>query len=78
MKPPPDQLAATVLVPVKRSSTAMTLVPAVPGLPCVADHEIIVWVTSWGEKLPPLIPHRVRGALALVTSARTGLGAPWS
>src|SRR5256886_5386173 len=78
MKPPPDQVAATVEVPEKRSSTAITLVPDVPGLPCVADHEIIVCVTSCGWKDPPLIPQSVRGALAFDTSARTGLAAPWS
>jgi len=50
----------------------------VPGLPCVADHEIIVCVTSCGWKDPPLIPQSVRGALAFDTSARTGLAAPWS
>src|SRR5947209_18924159 len=78
MKPPPDQVAATVEVPEKSASTAITLVPDVPGLPCVADHEIIVCVTSCGWKDPPLIPQSVRGALALDTSARTGLAAPWS
>src|SRR5712664_4474232 len=78
MKPPPDQVAATVEVPVKRSSTATTLVPALLGLPWVADHEIIVWVTSCGWNDPPLIPQSVRGTLALETSARTGLAAPWS
>src|SRR5260370_16505515 len=78
MKLPPDQVAATVDVPVKRSSTAITLVPGALGLPCVAYHEIIVCVTSSGWKAPPLIPHRVRGALALETSASTGLAVPWS
>ena len=46
MKPPPDQVAATVEMSLNRSRTAMTLVPAVPGLPWVAYHEIMVWVTS--------------------------------
>jgi len=78
MKPPPDQLATTVLVPVNRSRTAMTLVPDALGLPWLAYQEIIVWVTSCGEKLPPLMPQIVFGVLASVTSARTGLGAPWS
>ena len=78
MNPPPDHVAATVDVPLKRSSTAITLVPELPGLPCVANHEIIVCVTSWGEKDPPLMPQIVRGDLGLVTSASTGLGAPWS
>ena len=48
MKLPPDHVAAIVDAPLKRSSTAMTLVPAVVGLPCVAYQEIIVWVTSSG------------------------------
>src|SRR5260370_12252730 len=78
MKPPPNQVAATVEVLVKRSSTAMTLVPAVPGLPWLAYHEIVVWGTSSGPKFPPLIPQRVRGVLALETSARTGVDEPWS
>src|SRR5207245_2145592 len=48
MKPPPDQVAATVEMSLNRSRTAMTLVPAVPGLHWVAYHEIRVWVTSCG------------------------------
>ena len=75
---PPDHVAATVDAPLKRSSTAMTLVPAPLGLPWVAYQEIIVWVTSCSWNEPPLIPHRVRGLLALDTSASTGLAAPCS
>src|SRR5690242_1086349 len=78
MKPPPDQVAATVEVPLKRSRTAMTLVPELPGLPWVADHEIIVWVASWGWNEPPLMPQMVCGAFGSATSASTGLAAPWS
>src|SRR5712691_3040265 len=78
MKLPPDQVAAMVDVPVKRSSTAITLVPLAVGDPWLAYHEIIVWVTSCGWNAPPLIPHSVRGALGVETSASTGLGAPWS
>ncbi len=78
MKLPPDQLAAAVDVPVKRSSTAMTLVPAVVGEPWVAYHEIIVWVTSSGWEERPLTPQSVAGALGLDTSASTGFGAPCS
>ena len=59
MKLPPDQVAATVEVPLNRSRTAMTLVPALPGLPWVAYQEIIVWVTSSGWKFPPLILNAV-------------------
>src|SRR5690349_12847762 len=76
MNPPPGHVAAMVDVPLNRSSTASTLVPELPGLPWVAYHEIIVWVTSCGWKLPPLMPQMVFGAFALVTSARTRLGAP--
>src|SRR5256885_16945214 len=54
----------------------MTLVPGAPGLPCVAYHEIMVWVTSSGWKLPPLMPQSVWGAVAVETSASTGLGEP--
>ena len=78
MKPPPDHVAATVEVPVKRSRTAITLVPGASTLPLVAYQEIMVWVTSSGWKLPPLIPQSVRGAFASETSARTGVVAPWS
>ncbi len=39
MKPPPNQLVTTPLVPVNRSSVAMMLAPGAPGAPCVADHE---------------------------------------
>src|SRR5437588_5695458 len=77
MKPPPDQVAAIVDTSPKRSRTAMTLVPGAPGLPCVAYQEIMVWVASSGWKLPPLMPQSVWGAVALETSARTGLGEPW-
>ena len=78
MKPPPDQVAATVDVPVNRSSTAITLVPGASTPPWVAYQEIMVWVTRTGWKVPPLIPQSVRGAFASETSARTGLAAPWS
>src|SRR6266516_1278444 len=57
---------------------AITLVPGLSGAPCVAYQEIIVWVTSCGWNEPPLIPHRVRGALGFETSASTVLVAPWS
>ena len=67
-----------VEVPVKRSRTAMTLVPAAVGDPWLAYQEIIVWVTSWGWKAPPLMPHIVLGAFGFETSASTGFGAPWS
>lgn len=53
------------------SSTAITLVPGWPGR-SVADQEIRVWVASCGRQIPPLIPHRVFGALGSVTSASTG------
>src|SRR2546421_10387801 len=76
MKPPPDQVAAIVEMSRNRSRTAMTLGPGAPGLPCVAYHEIMVWVTSSGWKLPPLMPQRVWGAVAVETSASTGLGEP--
>ncbi len=46
MNEPPDQVAATVELPVNTSRAATTLSPAAPGLPSVADHEIVVWVTS--------------------------------
>ena len=78
MKLPPDQVAATVLTPLKRSRTAITLVAGVFGVPCVAYHEIIRWVTSWGWNAPPLMPQMVRGLLALETSASTGCAAPCS
>jgi len=78
MKLPPDHVAAMVDVPVNRSSTAITLVPLAVGDPWLAYQEIIVSVTSCGWNAPPLIPHSVRGALGLETSASTGLGAPWS
>src|SRR5438105_13069395 len=77
MKPPPDHLAATVEVPVNKSSTAMRLVPAVLGLPWVADQEIMVWVASCGWKLPALMPQSVCGGLAVETSASTGVHEPW-
>lgn len=78
MNPPPDHVAATVDAPLKRSRTAIMLVPGVDGLPWLAYHEIIVWVTSSGWKFPPLMPHSVLGAFASETSARTGFGAPCS
>src|SRR5487761_777612 len=70
MKPPPDQVATTVEVPVKRSRTPTRLSPNVPGLPCGADHEIWVCVTSWGDQLPVIV-QMVRGLRASDTSART-------
>jgi hypothetical protein len=76
MKPPPVQLATTVEVPVKRSRTATRLSPGVPGDPRVADHEIAVWVTSWGADDEPLSVQMGRGFLASVTSARIGLVEP--
>ena len=65
-----------MLTPLNRSRTAITLVPALVGLPLVAYQEIIRCVISWGWNEPPLIPHRVRGLLALETSARTIVAAP--
>ena len=56
----------------------MTLGPGRSGAPWVAYQEIIVWVTSWGWKEPPLRPQRVRGAFGSATSASTALVAPWS
>ncbi len=76
MKLPPDHVAAIVLTPLNMSSTAMTLVPEFVGVPWEAYHEIIRWVTSWAWNEPPLMPHSVRGLLAFVTSASTGLAAP--
>jgi len=64
MKPPPCQLAATVEVPVARSSTAITLSPGLPAPFSVADQEIMVWVTSWGARAAlPVIEQMVRPAL---------------
>src|ERR1700682_2379448 len=75
MKAPPVQLAATVEGPVNRSSTPMRLSPGVPGAPWVADHEIVVCVTSCG--IPgPVIVQIGRGFLASLTSARTVAGEP--
>lgn len=45
-------------------------------MPWLAYQETIVWVTSCGCHGPPLMPHRVLGFLASVTSARTGLLPP--
>src|SRR4029077_14083926 len=80
MNAPPDQLAATVDVPLNMSRTAITLVPGVAGAPCVAYHEIIVCVTSCGWKLLVLSVHSALGFFASPTSARTGRVAPciWS
>jgi hypothetical protein len=44
-------------------------------MPCVADHEIIVWVTSCGVA-GPLIVQIAVGLRASVTSARTGVEEP--
>lgn len=70
MNPPPVQLAASALVPVNMSSVAITLGPGVPGAPCVADHEIICWLTSCGAQ-EPVIVQMVRGCSGSVTSAST-------
>jgi hypothetical protein len=75
MKPPPCQLAATDEVPVKRSRATITLAPGVPGLPSVADHDTLVWVTSCGCHEPVSV-QIVLGFRASVTSATTGLVAP--
>src|SRR2546430_11260840 len=69
MNRPPCQLAMRAIVPEKRSIVASTLGPGVLGV-CVADHEIIRWVTSSGDQLP-LIVQIVLGCVASVTSART-------
>ena len=77
MKAPPDQDVATVDVPVTRSRTAIKLVPGAPGEPCVADHEIIVWVTSCVARCQlPEIEQMVFGFLGSVTSATIGFGPP--
>jgi len=71
MKLPPDQLAATVEVPMNGLRTAIRLVPAAVGVPCVAYQDNVVCVASCGWNEPPLIPHKVRGLFALETSAST-------
>ena len=71
MNPPPVQPAASALVPVNRSRVAITLAPGVPGLPCVADHDTICWLTSCGVH-EPVIVQMVRGCTGSVTSASTG------
>src|SRR5262249_30283279 len=79
MNAPPDHEVATADVPVTRSSTPIRLVPGPDGEPCVADHEIMVWVTSCVASCQlPEIEQSVRGFLASVTSATTGLAPPWS
>src|SRR5258706_16479436 len=75
MNPPPDHLAATVELPVNRSRAATTLSPAAPGLPSVADHEIVVWVTSSAVH-EPVIVQIGRGLRTSVMSARTVAGEP--
>src|SRR6202171_1888085 len=75
MNPPPDHVATTEDVPVNRSRTATRLLPGVPSMPCVADHEIIVWVTSCGVAVPVIV-QIARGLRASVTSARTGVVEP--
>lgn len=75
MNPPPDQVATTAEVPVNRSRTPTRLFPGVPGMPCVADQEIVVWVTSCGVA-GPVIVQIARGFRASVTSARTGVAEP--
>src|SRR5713226_6834479 len=75
MKPPPCQPVAIDDVPVKRSRTTITLAPGVLGLPCVADHDTLVWVTSWGCHEPVSV-QIVRGFRASVTSATIGFVAP--
>ena len=78
MKLPPDHVARTAEVPMNGLRNARMLVPALVGEPCDAYHDSVVWVASCGWNDPPLMLQRVRGLLALVTSARTGLAAPWS
>src|SRR5258708_4756352 len=75
MNPPPDQVATTAEVPVNRSRTPTRLFPGVPGMPCVADQEIVVWVTSCGVA-GPVIVQIARGFRASVTSARAGVAEP--
>jgi len=70
MRPPPVHCALTVDVPEKRLSVAMTLAPAVPEDPMVADHEIIVCVTSWDCHAPARV-QRVWGLTGSLTSAST-------
>src|SRR5258708_347422 len=66
-KPPPVQLAASALVPVNISRVAITLDPGVPGLPWVADIDIICWLTSCGVREP---------VIEQVVCARAGLQTP--
>src|SRR5580704_3582945 len=75
MNAPPDQVAATVVFPVNRSRNPITLSPAVLGVPSVADHEMVVWVTSCGVHAPVIVQIGF-GFRASVTSARTVPGAP--
>jgi hypothetical protein len=49
--------------------------PGVPGLPCVADQDTVVWVTSCGCQDPVKV-QIVRGLRASVTSATIGFLAP--
>jgi hypothetical protein len=51
------------------------LAPGDPGLPCVADHDTVVWVTNFGCQ-DPVSVQIVRGFRASVTSATIGLVAP--
>jgi hypothetical protein len=60
---------------VKRSRNPITLSPAVLGVPSVADHEIVVWVTSCGVH-GPVIVQMGFGFRASVTSASTVAGDP--
>src|SRR5260370_17140080 len=70
-KPPPVQLPASALVPVKMSRVAITVCPGDPGPPWVAVHEIICWLTSFGVQEPAIV-QIVRGCSGAVTASRNG------
>src|SRR5258708_38339460 len=75
MNAPPDHVAATVVLPVNRSRNPITLSPAADGPPSVADHEIVVWVTSSRCCVHgPVIVQIGLGFRAAATSARTVAG----
>src|SRR5258708_9895031 len=77
MNAPPDHVAATVVLPVNRSRNPITLSPAADGPPSVADHEIVVLVTSSSCCVHgPVIVQIGLGFRASVTSARTVAGEP--
>src|SRR5712692_7279603 len=71
---PPCQVAISAVVPENRSRVTSALGPAEPGV-CVADHEIMRWVTSCGIQLPVIV-QIVCGWVASVTSASTLVDVP--